>query len=383
MSAPSGNSAPARPRQVTVAGLMAAGGCLLLVVTLFDSMATVRSTEMRDRIEEFLRTPPGNGLGLDVAGTVELLRGVVLVSGALAAAGAVLAVYTLQRHRGARVGLSIAAALMLFSATFVSGILPLFVAVAAAMLWGRDARDWFDGRAPRPGPAPHESPPLSRSGSPPASQSGPAGESIPPEWGAGGREERPPPTSYPYGTRPAPPYATGPAWPSEPYAPVAQRSRRPGAVLAAGWLTWVFSGLTVVFFLLVMVAMLTQRDVLLADLQKNAAFADLGLSTRQILGTMWVLSAVSVFWALSAMVLAGLAIRRVALGRIALLVSAAVAGLVCLVAVPVGWLNAAACFACVVLLSRRDVRGWYAEGRPPGGPPPPPVPGPEQKPPVW
>ncbi len=154
MSESDGTKAPARPRQVTVAGVTAAAACLLLVVSLFDSMATVRSADMRDRVATFLGTPPGDGLGLSADAVIDLLRTVVLVSGALAAAGVVLAIFALQRHRGARVGLGVAAVLMLFSATFVSGILPLVVAVAAAMLWGREARDWYDGRQPRPAPQP-------------------------------------------------------------------------------------------------------------------------------------------------------------------------------------------------------------------------------------
>src|SRR6476619_3605253 len=150
MSESDGERAGARPRQVTIAGVMATAACLLLVVSLFDSMATVRSADVRKRIAEELSRPPGNGLGLDPAAVVEMLRALVLVSGALAAAGAVLSIFVLQRHKGARVGLSVIAVLMLFSASFVSGLLPILVAVAASMLWGREARDWFAGRPPRP-----------------------------------------------------------------------------------------------------------------------------------------------------------------------------------------------------------------------------------------
>ena len=150
MSESDGERAGARPRQVTIAGVMATAACLLLVVSLFDSMAMVRSADVRKRIADQLSRPPGNGLGLDPAAVVEMLRALVLVSGALAAAGAVLSIFVLQRHKGARVGLSVIAVLMLFSASFVSGLLPILVAVAASMLWGREARDWFAGRPPRP-----------------------------------------------------------------------------------------------------------------------------------------------------------------------------------------------------------------------------------------
>ena len=127
---------------------MAATGCVLLVLSLFDAMSHVRSADMRDEIAA-VPGPRAAASGSRSPEVVDLLRGLVLFSGALAAAGAVLAVFALQRHRGARIGLTVVAALMLFSATFVSGILPVLVAVAASMLWGREARDWFAGRAPR------------------------------------------------------------------------------------------------------------------------------------------------------------------------------------------------------------------------------------------
>src|SRR3954447_19921459 len=140
----------ARPRQVTVAGVMAAVACLLLVLSLFDSMAQIRSSDTDRMVRQFLSSAPGRSLGLDVEAVVQVMRAVVLLSGALAAAGVILSVYALRRHRGARVGLSVVAVLMLFSTTFVAGLLPLVVVLGAAMLWRREARDWFDGRAPRP-----------------------------------------------------------------------------------------------------------------------------------------------------------------------------------------------------------------------------------------
>ena len=46
MSESDGQRAGARPRQVTIAGVMATAACLLLVVSLFDSMAMVRSLSL-------------------------------------------------------------------------------------------------------------------------------------------------------------------------------------------------------------------------------------------------------------------------------------------------------------------------------------------------
>ncbi len=143
---------PARPRQVTIAGVMATVACVLLVVALFDAMSAMGSEETQKSVQSFLDTGPGGSLGLGADRVTDILRGLVLFSGALAAAGVILAVYCLRRHRGARVGLSVVAVLMLFTTTFVAGLLPFVVALAASMLWRREARDWFDGREPQPRP---------------------------------------------------------------------------------------------------------------------------------------------------------------------------------------------------------------------------------------
>jgi hypothetical protein len=374
MSESDGTKAPARPRQVTVAGVTAAAACLLLVVSLFDSMATVRSADMRDRVASFLSTPPGDGLGLSADAVVDLLRAVVLVSGALAAAGAVLAIFALQRHRGARVGLGVAAVLMLFSATFVSGILPLVVAVAAAMLWGREARDWFDGRQPRP--APQRSAPTP----PPHPSAGPSGGASHPQTGPSY-----PPAGSPWST--SLPQQGVPAHPGPGVlhaAAPARRNGRPVQVTVAVWLTWLFSAFVAFVFLLVVLTMLLDRDRLLQEIQRTPTLTDAGFTTRQILGFLWVLSAVAIAWSLGAMALAALAFRRVEIARVALVVSGVVAGLVCLAAVPVGWPGAIAAFTTVALLSRRATRDWFAGRALPSGPPRQQLPQPPRsKPPVW
>ena len=379
MSESDGQRPGARPRQVTIAGVMATAACLLLVVSLFDSMATVRSAEVRDRIAAELGRPPGNGLGLDPAAVVEVLRALVLFSGALAAAGAVLAIYVLQRHKGARVGLSVIAVLMLFTASFVSGLLPILVAVAASMLWGREARDWFAGRAPRPDPVATQAPagPGSASDGTPART--PAWQpDRQPDRPADLTEGGPPPATRPYATPPAS-HPAQHGYPSVPYTSGPVRSTRPTPVTVAAWLSRVFSGLVAGFFMLCGLTILVDHQALVGAMQRNARVAEQGLSARELLGVLWVTCAVGIFWSLASMSLAVLAFRRLEIGRVALIVSSAIAGLVGLVAVPVGWVPAGAAIACVVLLSRPSVRAWFA-----GQDPPPRSPqGPSGRPPVW
>ncbi|HET6697496.1 MAG TPA: hypothetical protein VFG88_00265 [Nocardioidaceae bacterium] len=141
---------PARPRQVTLAGWAAVVCSALLVVTLFDAMGQIHSVEMRRTIEEFLSTSPGSGLGLQTGDVVGLLRVMLLVAGAVAAAAVVLSVYVLQRHRGARIGLTIAAVALLATTPVTASPFVVVVAAAAISLWTGPARDWFAGRSPRP-----------------------------------------------------------------------------------------------------------------------------------------------------------------------------------------------------------------------------------------
>jgi hypothetical protein len=164
--------------------------------------------------------------------------------------------------------------------------------------------------------------------------------------------------------------------------------RRPTTVTVAAWLTWAFAGSMALFFGLVVLVLLAAPDQLLEAIQRDPTIGARGLSSTQILSTLWVLSALAIVWSLAAMALSALAFRRVNAGRIALVVSAAAAGALCLLAVPVGWPHAIAAFATVALLFRGDANRWYdqADGRlPPNQPPPnrPEQPPRDRKPPVW
>lgn len=129
-----------------MAGWVALTGSALLVLTLFDSMGQIRSIEMRDSINEFLATSPGAGLGLDRAEILNILRGTMFFAGAAGAAATVLAIYVLQGNQGARIGFTIAAVAIILTAPVTGSPFAVLVAVAAAMLWTRPARDWFAGR---------------------------------------------------------------------------------------------------------------------------------------------------------------------------------------------------------------------------------------------
>lgn len=350
----SDSARPPRPRQVTIGSGMALVSCVLLVLTMLDSMPRMRSVETRDSVREALTSPPGSGLGIDVDTVLGLLRVAVLVTGGLAAAGAVLAIFALQRHRGARVGLTVTGVLLLLIATFVSGLLPVVVLIGASMLWGREARDWFAGREPRTDPHAVGAAPVQRAVQPfqaPAQQpfQQPAQQSFQQSFQA-----------------PGPVADTGP--------------RRPWQVIVATCLTWGFSAVTLLFLGLMLLLLLADQDQLLRALQDNPQIAAAGYTDRDLLALMWVIVAGGIFWCLAAAALAVLAFRRVNLGRIGLVVSAVFTGVLGAVSL-VGLVHAMAALAAIVLLFSRDANRWYDGTQAPHHQPPaPPASG---APPVW
>jgi hypothetical protein len=364
-----------RPRQVAVAGGVAVAACALLVVALFDSMAQVRSVEMRSTITDIL----GKTSGDRVDQLVRLLRLLVLLDGALAAAGAVFAVFALQRHNGARIGLTVAAGLLLVTAPLSGVVFPVLLATSATMLWSRPARDWFAGRAPAPVAAPAQSGSRRREASRQAGLSSSSEPERPSDEG-----ERPGPSPYPFGSQPGaqgyPVPASSPHGPSYP-GPV-RPGGRPASVTAAAWITWIFGGLTIAAYALVMAILVFARDLFLEALRRDPQVAKFNLSTDQIMAALWLFGVVVIFWSLAAMVLAFFAYRRMTWARVTLVVSAVIAALFSLVAFPVGLLHTAASVATAWLLLRGDVGRWYAgrEQGPTYGPVPPAGPAPAPRP---
>ncbi len=129
-----------------MAGWIAAVASALTVLTLFDSVSRLHTVEYREGIEDLLATPPYDGLGMELPQVIEMMRGAMFLSAAVAAAAVILAIYVLKRHNAARIGITVAAVLLVLTAPFGGGLLPLLVAVAATWLWTAPSRDWFAGR---------------------------------------------------------------------------------------------------------------------------------------------------------------------------------------------------------------------------------------------
>ncbi|HSV37854.1 MAG TPA: hypothetical protein VLI04_03765 [Nocardioidaceae bacterium] len=346
-----------RPRQVTISTGIGLAGCFILLIGLFDSMAHTRTVDARDSVADFLSKPPGEGLGLSVAEALDLWRVTLYVAGGLAAAAFVFGIYVFQRHNGARIGFTVVTALLLLAMPLV-GIMPILLAIAAVRLWTEPARDWFAGRTPRQKPARETAvePPSEWTPPPPPPQA-PVSGALPP-------------ASYPYGAPPepvswAPPQLLSYQPPMPPRAP----DRRPGSVVWATVLTWVFSGLTgLVMALIALFAVVDQatfKEELQKQLDSDAQLRSLDVSVDQLLGFVIVICAAVALWALAAAVVAIFAWRRQPWARIMLVISASGAALFSLVAIlgilPI--LTLVPSIATVFLLFSKSSNAWYA-GRP-------------------
>ena len=385
---------------------MSVVGSLLLVVSLFDTLGSLRTPEMRESIEEFLAAPPGSGLAVETSQVVDAMRVLAFVSGALAAMLLVFAVFVLQRHKGARIGFTVAAALLLLTVP-VAGLMPVLLAVAAVLIWSRPARDWYAGRAPvqpavqhpAPGPVgslPDAPAPLrSEQGPPPSPR--PYGAPDPDPQRPGGHEgSAPSPPGYPaYGSPPQQPYQqTYPPphsgqYQTGQYRPGRDPGRRPTTVTIAAVLTWLGAGSVAAAMLVFASLLTTQAQLFVEELDRAAAQSQIPLDRSEIIAFGWGVVLFFVVWSLIAMVLAVLAFRRSNAARIALSVSAVMAAFLSLLMILsiVSVVTLLMAGAAAVLLFTGGANEWYsrrAEQHPPqqGYQQPPPQP-PAERPGPW
>ncbi len=393
-----------RPRQVTMATVMAVIGSLVLVISLVDSLGRIRTPETRRAIDEFLAQPPGSGLGVETAQVVDGMRLLAYVSGALAAVALVLGIFLLQRHRGARIGLTVIAALLLVTMP-VAGLMPLFIATAAALVWSRPARDWYAGRAPatadgsvagatepthpafmseeRPrdepaGQRPAWPPPPAGQDPPTEGQWPPPGQPAAPSWPA--PEEQP--AQSPAPSLQGPPTGAT-AWPPPayrdpgtlPWGGPPPADRRPVTVTVAAILTWIGAGLVAALMGLTALVLTVSADEFVDQVDRVADEQGVAVSRDEALALGWGMAATMLAWALIAILLAIFAFRRSNAARIALAVSAVMTALLSMITILTGIsiLFLLLSGAVLVLLFTGGANGWYARAGStrsggPGGP---------------
>jgi len=322
-----------RPGQVTLAGWMVMIGSAIVVLTCFDQVSGFQTVDRREAIAKFLSEPPGDGLGLDVDGAIVVLRTLAMVTAGLATACLILGWHVLRRHRPSRVALTIVCVPLFFTGIVAGGFFSSVVAASALMLWSRPARDWFDGVSAAS---------TGREVRHPSGAVGP-GTTIHSRIESGTTTPAAPYTETP-SQPPAEPDADPSADPAQapplgaPYAglapPLPVVRHRPDAVLWACVLTWAFSGVTALCLIASVALVPLNREEFLAQAHRqNAELAKSGVSDGALLAMAVIALVGMVLWAIAAMVLAWLVWVGYDWARIALVCSAATAGILALIAV--------------------------------------------------
>jgi len=366
----------ARPRQVTFAGWGVAIASVMLVLAVFDTIGQLESVDMRERLAAAVSTGSLKDFGLTVSEALDIIRWCLYVSGVAAAVSGVFGVFVLQGHRGARIGLTVAAVAIVLTGSVAGsfpGFLAMLIGFGAAVLWTRPARDWFAGRpisvrAPSSRPEPPAAPPTQPL---PWAPPDPGSTQPPPTVGWGqAPTSGPPPDSATWPAPTTPPVATG----TPPDEVVADR---PAQVRLACILTAVFSAITGLGYLAVLVMLAVDSTALVNRLKENPNWDD--SFDEDTVTTLATVAGVGfLVWSVAALVLAVLVWRRVRWAWVLLMVSILMAGLLSILAFPYSLAHMAAVGVSGGLLMRRSTRDWFAaapSSRQPS------LPGP--KPPVW
>ena len=421
---------PVRPRQLTVAGGFVIGGSVLLVLTIFDAITSLRSIEMRDQITQLVTSPTGEGLGLSVSEMLSAMRVGLMFAAGCAAAAAVLGVYAVQGSKAARLALSILAVPILLTAPLTGGLVGALVAAAIAMLWSGQARDWFDGRpvreagaagasgsptstgqnpwgqAPRPGARP-EARPGARPGEQPhdrattpggsaadggGSPAAPAATSLttagtstepgttsgfgrhphdgPVDGRVDGRAEGPVDTLVPPSAYPGTPGGLPAA-----YAAIARGNGVPVTVKVACILTWVFSGVVALLYTALLVSLVAAQDRIVDFVVSTPAWGRAQLDRDMLVPVLWLGCLMFLGWSVGACVLAWFTWKRHNWARWLLAASAGATVVAAFFAFPVGVLHQLAAALTLAGLFGSAARVWFAPRTwtpgPSGGPPPP------------
>jgi hypothetical protein len=389
----------ARPRQLTLAGWFVVVASVMLVITVYSTVASLNSVDTRDRVADWLSTPTGKGLGLSVADALSGLRAALMVTGLSAAASAVLGFFVLQRHRGARIALSILVVPILLAnlvtAPLTGGLLGALIAAATVVLWTGQARDWFAGRPVRQPvvsepreqsrpPAPSQPPPMPPPMSPP---------STPPSAPVDLSTQRPsdaPPATSGFGQVPAyqqvglpPQQWAPPAGPPIGWEQPAVTFSVPVLVKIACVLTWAFSGLVALVYVAFLFVLVVAKDDIVDYVTGLPEWQQSNIQPDLLMPVLWLGSLLFLAWSVGALVLAWFTWHRHNWARYLLVASAAAALLAGLFAFPLSLLHLVACVVTIVGLFTARSRAWFAMPThgywPQQGPPGPPQ-GPPQVP---
>jgi hypothetical protein len=372
----SSSAASARPSQVTVAACAVAGASLVLIFYAFDALSSLNSLAVRDDVSQQISSGGFKGLGWGLADVLEIKRWSLYVSAVAAVVTGVFAVFVLQRDRVARIGVSVAAVPIVVAAPFTDAFLAMFIAAGVVLLWTRQSRDWYAGRpiTPRqPSPARRPNLPPPPAGARPWLPPGPdqssgqnAGSSPAPTHGWGvapgtAVKDLPPPIA------PAPPAQSRygqwppPAQIDANAARPASAEDRPRQVRLACILTWVFSGITALGFLVLLTAVVVDQqgliDLVKANPDWDPAYDDV-IVKAAVIGSI-----VFLLWCAGVSVVAVFAWRGAHWAWVVLSVSTALAGFVAVLRFPYSVVHLAALGITLGLLFSRPARDWFTSRR--------------------
>lgn len=316
------------------------GGSVGIVLTIAGQLSGLHSLETQEQVSAFLSAGPGSELGMDLETALEWMRVILMIVAGCATAAAVLGVQVLRRSRGARKLLTLLAIPIFLGGFVAGGFLTALVAASIALLWVGPSAQWL-----------HDGPPTSNRGfldRPKVPASAPA-------------DSERAPTAPPATRQASSPFPTARRLFEDQPQAAPQRGRRPDAVVWACVLVWAFCGLVIVV-MAATVALVAGDPAFVLD-QLRDQDEDLAVQDTDVLvNATYATAAVLVVWSVVAAALAVLAYRRRPPGRVGVLVSSTVAGVLCLAGVFASFmliLPAGAAMATVALLSRPEVRAWY------------------------
>lgn len=183
--------------------------------------------------------------------------------------------------------------------------------------------------------------------------------------------EEPGPTHTPYGQPSGQPDPYGQSPVGQPYSQSGQPNpyggqpavdRRPGTVTAAGWITIVFSAIVALIFGFTALALVVARDQVIAAMEDVPEFRDANIDADAAVGLLAAVMIGLVVWAIVAIVLAVLVMRRSNVSRILLVISSALVALLSLLSLAGGGVSVVplvVAIAVIVLLFTGGAGDWF------------------------
>lgn len=351
----------ARPGHATLAGSIIVGCSVVVVLSAWERISTLRTIESQEAFQRTLADPPMSGLGLSIDGYTDLLQTLCVIGAAAATAAAILGVQVFKRSTSARLALTGLSPVLLVGGLAAGDFFGPMVVTGIVLLWLQPTRDWYAGR---PWAQAHEQRRAERL----ADLRPPKSPTVPPA----AVDPSPPSSPAPSSPAPSSPAPLGPVPPGQVFGepvrpqdrPVGGRRTRPQALVAACGLTWLTSALVLLGLGLTAAVLPSQAEELMAEVtREEPRMVELyDVTETSLLIVLYVMFALFALWAVVAIALAWLAYIGQNWARITLVVSAITAGVLVLVLALGAWplLSLVAVFGMSTwMLLRPEVGRWY------------------------